>query len=244
MSPIEQITILYEDENLVIINKPAGIMVHPDGKTKEKSVSDWVLSRYSQARGVGEPTVLSTGAVLERHGVVHRIDKETSGVLVLTKNQKTFSFIKKQFQDRSVEKVYHAIVWGEIKDDRGEIDLPIGRSKSDFRKWSVKNTRGEMRNSKTKFKVLGRKDGFSLVEVYPETGRTHQIRVHFKAIEHPLVGDSLYAPKKTKEFGFARLALHARTIKINTLDGKILEITAPYPPDFEKAVDRFYNLLS
>ena len=231
------IPILYEDENIIAINKPAGLVVHFDGRTKEPNVADWLLEKYPETKKVGEPIKLSNGEEIIRPGIVHRIDRETSGVLLLAKNQKSFEFLKKSFQDRLIEKTYHAFVYGEMKNDDGVIDRPITRSRKDFRLWSAqRGGRGEARDAVTEYKVLKRNKGFTFVEANPKTGRTHQIRVHFKAINHPIICDSLYAPKRESALGFERLALHAHTIEFDNSKGKRLKITAPYPADFEKAI--------
>ena len=239
-----KVPILYEDKDVVVINKPAGLVVHPDGKTKEKTLVDWIIKNYPRAKNVGEPTVLSDGTKILRSGIVHRIDRDTSGVLIIAKNKKSYEFLKQQFQDRKVHKVYNAFIYGNLNEERGMIDRPIGRSTTDFRKWSAqRNVRGEMREAVTYFKVLARKDGFSFVEAMPKTGRTHQIRVHFKAINYPIVHDDLYATKffleQKNQLGFKRMALHARELEIEIPSGKTVKVTAPYPEDFEKAVADF-----
>jgi len=239
-----KITILYEDKDVVVINKPAGLVVHPDGKTTEKTVVDWVVKNYPRAKNVGEPTILSDGTKILRSGIVHRIDRNTSGALIIAKNKKAYEFLKQQFQDRKVHKVYNAFIYGELKEDRGMIDRPIGRSSTDFRMWSAqRNARGEMREATTYFKVLARKDGFTFLEAMPKTGRTHQIRVHFKAINYPIVQDELYATKfyldQKNQLGFKRMALHARELEIEVPSGKTIKVVAPYPEDFEKAVADF-----
>lgn len=236
-SILDKITILYEDNDVIVINKPAGLVVHSDGKREELTLTDWIEKNYPESKGVGEPLTLSNSEAIERSGIVHRIDRETSGVMLIAKNQPAFLFFKKQFQDRVISKIYHAFVYGEMKDDDGVIDRPIGRSKKDFRQWSAqRGARGAMREAVTHYKVISKSGGFSFIEVIPKTGRTHQIRVHFKAINHPIVSDSLYAPKKEKALGFERLALHAYSIEFNSLDGKKIKITASYPEDFEKAL--------
>jgi len=237
---MQSLQILYEDKNLVIINKPAGLVVHTDGRTKEESVIDWVAQKYPENKDVGEPLKIVTGEVIKRYGIVHRIDRETSGVLVIAKNQETYEHLKKQFLDRTIEKFYHAVVYGEMRYDEGLINLPIGRHKSDFRKWTADdNTRGIVKEALTYYKVLARKDKMSLVEVNPQTGRTHQIRVHLNAVGHPIVGDKLYAPTKKALDGIDRLALHSYSIELETLEGKVLKIKAPYPEDFAQAVENF-----
>ena len=242
-----QPTIIFENEHLMAINKPAGLVVHSDGKTKEANLCDWLLEIHPEIKEVGEPMTLQDGTIIYRPGIVHRLDRETSGVMIVAKTQESFEHLKKQFQEREVEKTYHAVVWGLVKDDKGTIDRPIGRSRSDFRKWSAqRESRGDLRPAVTDYKVLGRIDGgtskpheipqnFTYIEAYPKTGRTHQIRVHFKAINHPVVGDSLYAPNHPDVLGFERLALHARSINIEDVSGKTHHFEAPLPTDFEKA---------
>lgn len=232
-----KIDILYEDGSVVVVNKPALLVVHPDGKKKEPALTDWLLKKYPKLKGVGEPFQLEGGIQIDRPGIVHRLDRETSGALVVAKTAKAFAFLKQQFQARAVEKKYHAFVYGEMKNNQGTIDRPIGRSKNDFRRWTAeRGARGQMREAKTSYKVLARKDGLSFVEVMPKTGRTHQIRVHFKAISHPVVGDSLYAPNRQPALGFKRLALHARSVKFQSLKGKEVAVEAPYPTDFKVAI--------
>ncbi|MDD5050640.1 MAG: RluA family pseudouridine synthase [Candidatus Pacebacteria bacterium] len=229
--------VIFEDKDVLVLNKPSGLVVHADGKTKETTVADWVLKNYPKIKEVGEPTVLSTGETILRPGIVHRIDRETSGILVLAKNQKAFEFLKKQFQDRTIEKTYLAFVSGELKNKKGVIDKPIGRSSTDFRRWtSGKGARGTLRDAVTAYTTLETGKGYSYVEVKPKTGRTHQIRVHFKFIQHPILGDSLYAPKLGYALGFGRLALHAFQIKFMLPSGKEMSLEAPIPADFKKAV--------
>lgn len=236
-SILDKISVLYEDNDVLVINKPAGLVAHADGKRIEPALTDWVESNYPASKGVGEPITLANAGVIERSGIVHRIDRETSGVMLIAKNQEAFIHLKKQFQDRKIEKIYHTFVWGEMKDDEGIINRPIGRSKRDFRQWSAqRGARGVMREAITHYKVVTKNGGFSFVEVMPKTGRTHQIRVHFKAINHPIVCDSLYASKKEKALGFERLALHSRSIEFGLLGGKQIKVEAPYPEDFEKAL--------
>ena len=238
-----KITVLYEDKDVVVINKPAGLNVHPDGKTKEKTLVDWILKKYPRAKKVGEPMILEDGTEIFRPGIVHRIDKETSGALIIAKNQESYNFLKSQFQDRKVHKVYNAFVYGNVKEDRGMIDRNIGRSPNDVRKWSAqRGARGELRESITYYRVLKRSNGITFVEAMPKTGRTHQIRVHFKAIDHPVLKDFLYATgfllKQKNQLGFKRLALHAKELEITIPSGKLLNITAPYPDDFKFAMKK------
>ncbi len=235
--------ILFENENILAINKPSGLVVHSDGRTEEESVSSWLLSKYPDIKNVGEPWTSQSGEVIYRPGIVHRLDRDTSGVLVIAKNQKSFENLKSQFQNRETRKTYNAFVYDEMKEKEGKIDRPIGRSTSDFRKWSAqRGARGELREAVTEYKVLETCKEASFVEVFPKTGRTHQIRVHFKAINHPVVCDSLYAENKPSLLGFQRLALHARKIGISDINGDKLTIEAPLPEDFVSALDKFKDL--
>jgi 23S rRNA pseudouridine1911/1915/1917 synthase len=187
---IEDIVILYEDDDILAINKPATLVVHYDGKTNEPSVADWVMEKRPEMKDVGEPWHTPGGETIYRPGIVHRLDRETSGVLILCKNQSSFDRMKMKFKNREIEKSYHAFVYGEMKDDKGTIDRPIARSRKDFRLWSAqRGGRGEERPALTEYKVMKREEECTFVEVNPKTGRTHQIRVHFKAINHPIVCD-------------------------------------------------------
>ncbi len=230
------VNVLYEDEDVLAINKPSGVMVHPASKNNRSSVSEdeltiseWFVKKYPDSKNVGE----SLGEV-ERPGIVHRLDKETSGVLLLAKTKRGHELLKSQFQNREVEKVYHAFLHGNLKEDHGTIKLKISRSKSDFRKKVVSR---EGREAVTHFRVLGRGDGTTFVEAKPKTGRTHQIRVHFRALHHPVVGDKLYASTKESILNFSRLALHARSISFLDLKGEKQVVEAPYPKDFKEALD-------
>jgi len=232
--------ILYEDGDMLVVNKPAGLVVHPDGRTVEPSVSEWFAQTYPDSKEVGESIEKTSGEIIERAGIVHRIDRDTSGILLLAKTKEGYECLKDQFKNRQIEKIYQVFVYGNIKEDRGTINLPIGRSTSNFKQWSAeKGARGEKREAITYFQILKRASdkSWSFVEAKPKTGRTHQIRVHFKAIQHPVVSDKLYAPKKKGLLGFKRLALHARSITFNTVFGKPMTIEAPYPEDFQHAMD-------
>lgn len=232
------IPILYEDEDILAIDKPARLMVHSDGKSGEETVVDWVLKKYPNAPSAGEPLIV-LGKEIARPGIVHRLDKETSGVLLIAKTPEALKYLKRQFQSHLVEKIYSLFVYGDLKRDDGMIRIPLGRDKSDFRKWSPEESaRGILREAVTYYQVLKRTPEVSFVEARPKTGRTHQIRVHFKAIGHPLVSDSLYASGKPRLLGFNRLALHARSISFKNRLGKTISVEAPYPEDFIEAIQR------
>jgi len=231
------IEILFENKDVVALNKPAGLIVHSDGKTQENSLADWVLATYPKTKNVGEPGRTAHGEIVPRPGIVHRLDRETSGVILVAKTQKSFDSLKEQFQMHEILKEYHAFVYGEMKTDKGVIDRPIGRSSKDFRMWSAqRGARGEMRDAVTEYEVVTRAHGYSFIHTYPKTGRTHQIRVHFKAINYPLVADTMYAPQRDNTLGFKRLALHSYTIEFTNLDGVRQVVQAPYPEDFKQAL--------
>ncbi len=258
-----KIKILYEDSNILAIEKPSGILVHPDEHSKEKTILEIFQKKYPKVE------------------VVHRLDRETSGVLLLAKNEKAHEFLKKQFsapalemqnrgladkQDK-IKKVYVAIVNGFVKEDHGFINKPIGRSPKDFRRHLAgRGARGTMREAITEYKVLKRfqapacknfsscalplrggtlgdknfhkhsLEKFSFLEVYPKTGRTHQIRVHMKFLNHPVVCDSLYNPDAPCPKGISRLALHAKSIEFKNLKGQTLKIESPLPLQFKKVI--------
>jgi len=241
--------IIYEDEDTLAINKPAGLVVHGDGRTKEPSVSEWLVSKYPEAKGVGEMIRLEGGDIIDRSGVVHRLDRDTSGVLLLAKTQAGFEHLKNQFLERTISKTYLAFVYGSVKEDHGTLSMPIGKSPSDFRKYSAgRGAMGDMRDAVTYFQVLKRFDaspaepgqsgGGTLVEAKPKTGRTHQIRVHFQSLQRPVVCDKLYAASKPSILGFQRLALHARKVDFKNMKDEAISLKAEYPEDFLEAFEQ------
>lgn len=238
--------ILYEDQFLFALDKPSGVMVHTDGRSQEKTLVDWIRANYPELEEVGESQVLQNGERVKRPGIVHRLDRDTSGVILVAKTKEAHQFLKEQFQNRRVEKIYHAVVWGNFSPDKmvGVIDKPIGRSASDFRKWSAEfGAKGELREAVTEYRVLEQNKEISYLEVRPKTGRTHQIRVHLKAISHPVVGDKLYGPKIPNPI-FGRLALHAFSIKLELPPARtdrggnhtFITIESPLPKEFEEAI--------
>lgn len=247
------IPILFEGDCCLFINKPAGISVHGDGKSDEYTLSDWILDKYPKLAHTGEPMVTKikgSDITIPKPGIVHRLDKDTSGVMLIAKTPEAYQYFKQQFQDREIEKVYNAFVYGWIKEDEKEIVGSIGRGSRDIRKWTTgKMARGAIRDAVTNIKVLSRfgnkkyegkgstLDGtFSFVEARPKTGRTHQIRVHLRSINHPIVCDTLYAPKRDEALGFKRFALHSRSLTVNMPNGGTKTVTAPYPADFKNAM--------
>lgn len=243
---MKAVKIIHEDSHVLVLNKPAGIMTHGDGRSAEPTLADWVLRRYPKMAAVGEPWEFQ-GKAIPRPGIVHRLDRDTSGVMILAKNQKTFLFLKEQFQSRDAKKTYVALVHGSVKEDEGTIDRPLGRSKSDFRQFSAHATaRGELREAVTDYKVINRFSDkgkhYTLIEAYPRTGRTHQIRAHLKFISHPVVCDTLYAGKLGCGLGLSRLALHARELELKITPKKMMKFKAPLPADLKAVVRKYVRL--
>src|SRR3989344_4911690 len=237
-----QIPILYEDADMVAIDKPSGLMAHPDGRTTEMTASDWFAKTYPQSATVGETQRLQNGTEVLRPGVVHRLDKETSGVLVFAKTPEAHAFLKEAFQSRATKKTYLAFVYGVPKEKKGVIEFPIGRSAQDFRLRSAQpKAKGILREATTKWEVVSDIKTHSLIKAMPETGRTHQIRVHLKAIHHPIVCDPLYAPKHPCDLGFSRLGLHAYQLTLPTPSGGEVTLTSPVPEELIKAMRTFPN---
>jgi 23S rRNA pseudouridine1911/1915/1917 synthase len=233
--------ILYEDENYLVLNKPSGLMVHYDGKGREETLVDWVLEKYPKLKKVGEKMLVGKGEEIYRAGIVHRLDKETSGAIALAKNQKSYVHLKNQFKERTIKKIYKVFVYGIVKDDKGVIDREIGRSPK-FGLWSAqRGMKGKIRKANTEYKVLERGKESTFLQLSPKTGRTHQLRVHMKAINHPVVCDKLYASKKECLLGFKRLALHAESLEFELLDGSLVKVEAPLPDDFNIALEKIKN---
>ncbi len=206
-----KIKILYKDANILAIEKPTGVLVDEISKEYPKFI------------------------------LAHRLDKGTSGVMLLAKNEKAHEFLKKQFQARTIKKVYNTIVAGWVKNDHGILTKPIGRSPSDFRRsLAGRGARGELRDAVTEYKVLKRFTDkaikFTYLEIKPKTGRTHQIRVHMKYLNHPVVGDSLYNPQGPSLKSFKRIALHAKSIEFKDLKGKTVKVESKLPLEFEKVL--------
>ena len=236
----KNIIILYEDKNILAVDKPVGLIVHPDGRSDGPFLTDWILKNYPRTKNIGESIKTKEYGIIKRPGIVHRLDRDTSGVILIAKTKKGYESLKKQFHERTLIKKYLAFVYGEIKDQYGIIKRQIGRSPRDFRRWSAtRGARGEMRDAETWYTLLVYRSKYSFLEIEPKTGRTHQIRVHFKAINHPIVCDSLYAPEKMiakeSKLGFKRNALHSYSINFLNCEGKNIIVKAPIPNDFEMA---------
>ncbi|MEN9604333.1 MAG: ribosomal large subunit pseudouridine synthase rRNA synthase [Candidatus Parcubacteria bacterium] len=254
--------ILHEEKDFIIVDKPAGVVTHPDGKPgsgDKETLCEQLVKLYPDLSKIGEPMQLTekggTLITVERPGVVHRLDAETSGVMIFARTKKFFDHIKTQFQEHLVQKEYRAFVWGWFKEGtkKGIINAPIGRSRTDFRQYSAgRFARGDMRDAVTEYEVLGEFETkkfpkvaitprFSYMSLRPRTGRTHQLRVHMKVVNHVIVADTLYAPSHPKALGFGRQALHAHMINFVDLKGKMRNFESPLPKDFQAAVELYID---
>jgi 23S rRNA pseudouridine1911/1915/1917 synthase len=268
----EQITPIYEDKNFLAVYKPAGVLVHAtysmkhEAKNNKKNATcymlhasgtlvDWLIKKYPEIKKVGDDPKI-------RPGIVHRLDKDTSGVILVARNQKYFEYLKNLFRTRQIKKTYLALVYGELEPKVGVIKKPIR-----LKPGTIKRTvwRGKMeKEAITEYKVLKyfiktrintdmntdkygcnisinpcsnpyKSATFSLLKVMPKTGRTHQIRVHLSSIGHPIVGDSLYGPK-TNPLGLERLFLHAESLEFSTANGKRIKIEAGLPKELQNII--------
>jgi len=265
-----QIRVIYEDKNFLAVYKPAGLLVHPvkisnlksqiSKIIKEQTLTDWLVKNYPEVRKVGdEPEI--------RPGIVHRLDKDTSGVILIPRNQKYFEYLKNLFEARQIKKTYLALVYGKVEPRRGTIKKPIY-----LKPGTTKRTvwQGKMeKEAITEYKVLKyfiktrintdkntdkhrynisinprsnpyKSATFSLLKVIPKTGRTHQIRVHLASIQHPIVGDSLYGPK-INPFGLKRLFLHAESLEFSPSNGKRIKIESELPDELKSILKKLTN---
>ncbi len=221
--PIE---ILYEDKEIIVVNKPKGIVVHPANGNPDGTLVNAIMNLCGNSlSGIG-------GEI--RPGIIHRLDKDTSGVLIVAKNDIAHINISNQIKNRQTKKIYIALVRGVIKENEATIDMPIGRSKKDRKKMAVTK---DGKEAITHFKVLKRYENFTLLEIKIDTGRTHQIRVHLAEIGYPIVGDYIYSNGKNP-FNVEGQMLHARQIEfVHPTTGKEMKIEAPIPEYFQNIID-------
>lgn len=225
------VDILYEDSDIIVLNKPKGMVVHPANGNPDGTLVNAVMSICKDSlSGIG-------GEI--RPGIVHRLDKDTSGVIAVAKNDKAHINLSEQIKNHNVEKTYIALVKGFVKENDATINMPIGRSTKDRKKMAV-NKNGK--NAVTHFKVIERFDNYTLLEVKIETGRTHQIRVHLSEIGYPIVGDSVYSNGKNK-WGIEGQCLHAKSLRFkHPITGKEMFIEAELPEYFKKIIDEMRRL--
>ena len=226
--PIE---IIYEDDDLLVVNKPKGMVVHPAPGNYEGTLVNALLyycgDRLSGINGVLRP------------GIIHRIDKDTSGLLIVAKNDNSHRLLAEQIKEHSFTRKYRAVVYGNLKDDEGTVNAPIGRHPADRKKMTV--TLKNSREAVTHYKVLKRYQGFTYVELTLETGRTHQIRVHMSSIGHPVAGDPVYGPKKVIT-SLGGQCLHAFYISfVHTVTAETLSFSSELPDYFTKFLDSLHE---
>ena len=241
----EKIEIIYEDENILVIDKPAGIIIYPEEPTKEKTLIDHLLEKFLFLKKVGEPP---------RYGIVHRLDKDTSGILLVAKNNKALDFLQKQFKTGEVLKKYLALIAGNLKTNRGTIETLIGRAPKNRKKQKAYSLYGPeakrrgLRRAITEYKVLerfsakggsarGGKD-YTLVEASPKTGRRHQIRCHLSYLGHPIVADIIYGFKnQPRPENLKSHFLHANYLKIELPTGQEKELRSQLPKDLKNILE-------
>jgi len=232
------VTFIYEDDHIVVVDKPPGMAVHPAGRVTSGTLVNTLLFHVRDLQGVGG---------ILRPGIVHRLDKGTSGVMVVAKNDLAHDALVQQFKGREVHKIYLALAYGMMKGEEGVITAPIGRHPIDRKRFSLRTR--QPKDALTQWQVKERFEGITFVQLSPKTGRTHQIRVHMSAISHPLVGDPLYTKKrwldgiedfylKERISALGRQALHASLLVFrHPATGERMEFTAPLPDDMEKILE-------
>lgn len=257
--------IIYEDKNFLAVDKPAGLLVHVTrnvkhkihtraaqkihhsafrGPEKEFTLADWLVERYPEISQVGDPS-MDAGQANLRPGIVHRLDRETSGVMVVARNQDYFEYLKSLFQKHLMKKIYLALVFGEVTPKKGRIEKPIGLKNGTIKRRiesgrMIKEAITDYRLKRV-FKITSKKPTdqdtlFSLVEVEPKTGRTHQIRVHLKSIGHPIVGDKLYGPRTQPEWA-TRLMLHSLSLEFPLREGQRFQVSSEPPAEYSEIID-------
>ncbi|MBU1130764.1 RluA family pseudouridine synthase [Patescibacteria group bacterium] len=226
---ITQPAIIAETEDYFVINKPAGLIVHPATGVKEKTLTDWLLEKYPNIRDIGENPA--------RPGIVHRLDKEVSGLMVIAGTQRMFDYLKKQFQSHQLKKEYLGLVHGVIKTDIGQINFPLKRSKLTG-KIVARPQKSEGKDAITKFEVIKRFVNYTYLKLTLLTGRTHQIRAHLQAYGYPLVGDKLYKNKKIKDkLNLDRIFLHSAVLGFNDLNEGRQEFNLDLPEDLQNILN-------
>lgn len=235
--------VIYKNENFLAISKPAGLLIHQTvfSKSKEPTLADWLMKNFPEVKSVGDNPK-------ERPGIVHRLDKDTSGVIIIARNQKYFEYLKNLFQKHQIKKTYIALVYGKLKKEKGIIETAIS-----LKPGTTKRTihKGKMtKEAITEYEVLktfervnekGNTKYFSFMKVSPKTGRTHQIRVHLASIGHPIVGDTMYGPKENP-FGLSRQFLHAEAIEFNIDEKNKIKIEAELPRDLQSVLKSLETL--
>lgn len=220
--------VIYEDDQIIIINKPSGLVVHPGAGVRSGTLVNGLLACYPEISGVGSPA---------RPGIVHRLDKETSGLMLVARTQAAYQSLRQQFEDRLIKKTYLALALGRFKEKRGIIDMPIGRHLHQRQKFSTKTRRARI--AVTHYEVLEEFKDACYLALRPVTGRTHQLRVHLSAIGHPIVGDSRYGSAQVRRKSCPRLFLHAfKIVFSHPKTGEMLEFECPLPGELMAVLER------
>ncbi|MCK5085113.1 RluA family pseudouridine synthase [Candidatus Parcubacteria bacterium] len=233
---IPKIKIIYENDDIIVIDKPIGVLSQIAESSKAPAVSDFLIKYYPKIKEVGKDE--------QKFGIVHRLDKDTSGIMIVAKNNKSFEFLKDQFKTRKVQKIYTTLTYGIVTPKEGIIDLKIGRSKTKPNMQTVIDTKKKenikAREALTLYKTIKNFENYTLLEVQLKTGRMHQIRVHLKALRYPVVGDQKYFYKKYRniEPKLERQFLHASKLKIELPNGKISVFNSKLPKDLKDFLDK------
>lgn len=219
--------ILYQDSDIVVVNKPCGMVVHPAAGNEDHTLVNALLYHVHDLSGIGGEM---------RPGIVHRLDKDTSGLILIAKNDRAHTALSEQFKERSMEKHYHAVAYGNFSEDSGLIDAPIARHPVDRKKMAIVSNG---KPSQTEWSVISRLKSATYLDVHLLTGRTHQIRVHMHSIGHPLLGDRIYAPNIKTSVHIPRLMLHAHTLSFtHPISGERMTLTAPLPEKFLSTIEK------
>ncbi|MEK7120383.1 MAG: RluA family pseudouridine synthase [Patescibacteria group bacterium] len=232
------VPIIYEDDYVLVINKPRGIAVHPDTKHTQNTIVNWAIKHY--------PPIAKVGEDMTRPGIVHRLDKETSGVMILAKTQIMFEWLKKAFHDRLVKKQYLVLVSGTFPENIKFIDLDIGRSPNKPKQLAISSIRAKqksikVRPAKTEFKIIKKFKKYTLLEARPLSGRTHQIRVHLASAGYPVVGDKIYGKKQPNDLKSGAMFLHSQTLTVPFPDENSRQWNAPTPDDLKIILRKLDN---
>ncbi len=226
---IPKLEIIYEDADVIVVNKPAGLLTHPAPNVDEPTLVDALIAHDKKIKNVGDDK--------KRAGIVHRLDRDASGLLIVAKTNAAFAHLKSQFQNRLTRKIYAVLVHGKIAKDHDTINWPIARSTTRKGKMAARPTSQEGREAVTHFDVVARYPHLTLLDVRIETGRTHQIRAHMFALGHHVVGDKLYFHKGVKGIGLDRLFLHAKELTITLPSGEEKTFTAPLPLELQSVLN-------
>ena len=222
------LTILYEDDDLIAVDKPAGLVVHPAPGHETGTLVNAILHYCPDLKGVGG---------VQRPGIVHRLDKDTSGIILVAKNDRAHRHLQAQFKNRTIEKTYLALLIGQLKQREGRIDAPIGRHLRQRKRMAVTSAE-KGRNAITEFEVEAYYETTTLISAHPLTGRTHQIRVHFASIGHPVIGDAIYGPRRDA-YKLGRHFLHAHRLRFQRpADDALLDLLSPLPATLQALLDR------